>query len=203
MARATLDFHPDAVIEGAEARAWCAEQNAVAAVAFVRELDSAVEAIVEQPSRWPRCLYGTRRCLLRRFPYAVVYREKPGSILGLRGRDPTASVPPQRGPSIHGGAEAGVHPDRIQRSRRNWAPADGTLEVDFLLSRGKEFLALEVKYGESVQPQHLRGLRAIADLPGVERRMLVYRGARRLRLQDGIEAVPLESFLALVREGKL
>jgi toxin ParE1/3/4 len=81
MAQATVDFHPDAVIEGAEARAWYAERSAVAAVAFVRELDSAVEAMIEQPSRWPRYLYGTRRCLLRRFPYGVVYREKPGTIL--------------------------------------------------------------------------------------------------------------------------
>lgn len=54
-----------------------------------------------------------------------------------------------------------------------WAPADGAFEVDFLLSRGKEFVAIEIKYGESVQPQHLRGLRATADLRGVRRRILV------------------------------
>ena len=81
MAQAIVDFHPDAVLEGAAARAWYAERSPVAAVAFVTELDSAVEAIAEQPSRWPRYMYGTRRYLLRRFPYAVVYREKPGSVL--------------------------------------------------------------------------------------------------------------------------
>jgi len=84
-----------------------------------------------------------------------------------------------------------------------WAPADGALEVDFLLSRGKEFLALEVKNGESLQPQHLRGLHAISDLKGVKRRMVVYRGAKRLRLEDGIEALPLETFIELLRDGKL
>ena len=47
MAQAIVDFHPDAVLEGAAARAWYAERSPVAAVAFVTELDSAVEAIAE------------------------------------------------------------------------------------------------------------------------------------------------------------
>jgi len=81
MAQATVDFHPEAVLDGAAAHAWYAERSPAAAVAFVTELDSAVEAIAEQPTRWPRYLYGTRRYLLRRFPYAVVYREVPGSVL--------------------------------------------------------------------------------------------------------------------------
>ncbi|MBI4586708.1 MAG: type II toxin-antitoxin system RelE/ParE family toxin [Planctomycetes bacterium] len=81
MAQATVDFHPDAVLEGAAANAWYTERSPVAAVALVTELDSAIEAIAEQPTRWPRYLHGTRRYLLRRFPYAVVYREKPGSVL--------------------------------------------------------------------------------------------------------------------------
>jgi len=81
MAEAAVDFHPDAVLEGAAAHAWYAERSPAAAVALVTELDAAVEAIVEQPTRWPRYLYGTRRYLLRRFPYAVVYREQTGSIL--------------------------------------------------------------------------------------------------------------------------
>lgn len=93
--------------------------------------------------------------------------------------------------------------DGLFDDMRYWAPAHGELEVDFLLSRGREFVAIEIKYGESVQPQHLRGLRALADLEGVRRRILVYRGARRLRLEDGIEVLPLETFLDLLRDGKL
>ena len=47
MAQATVDFHPDAVIEGAENRAWYAERSPEAARSFMKELDSAVEAIAE------------------------------------------------------------------------------------------------------------------------------------------------------------
>lgn len=81
MAQVTVDFHPDAVLEGAAARTWYAERSPVAAALLTAELDSAVLAIVDQPARWPRYLHGTRRYLLRRFPYAVVHREKPGSVL--------------------------------------------------------------------------------------------------------------------------
>src|SRR5262249_55437091 len=80
MVQAIVDFHPDAVLEAAAARDWYGERSPVAAVAFVTELDLAIEAIAEQPSSLPRFLYGTRRYLLRRFPYCVVYREKPGSF---------------------------------------------------------------------------------------------------------------------------
>jgi toxin ParE1/3/4 len=76
MAQATVDFHPESVLEGEAAHAWYEERSPVAAVAFVTELDIAVEAIAEQPIRWPRYRYGTRRYLLRRFPHAVVNREK-------------------------------------------------------------------------------------------------------------------------------
>lgn len=39
------------------------------------ELDRAVERIAEAPTRWPAHLHGTRRYLLRRFPFSLVYRE--------------------------------------------------------------------------------------------------------------------------------
>ena len=81
MANASVDFHPEAVIEGAAAHAWYTERSQVAAAALATELDRAVSEITEQPTRWPRYLYGTRRYLLRRFPYAIVYREKAGSVL--------------------------------------------------------------------------------------------------------------------------
>ena len=93
--------------------------------------------------------------------------------------------------------------DRLFDAMHYWAPADGPLEVGFLLSRGKEFLAVEVKHGEAVHPQHLRGLRAIAPLKGLRRRILVCLGPRRLRLEDGIEVLPVEAFLELLRDGKL
>jgi hypothetical protein len=51
------------------------ERNETAAEAFLAELDRAVELISESPMRWPNYLHGTRRFLLRRFPFGVVYRQ--------------------------------------------------------------------------------------------------------------------------------
>jgi toxin ParE1/3/4 len=39
------------------------------------EVDLAIEHIEEAPNQWPAYLAGTRRYLLRRFPFFVVYRQ--------------------------------------------------------------------------------------------------------------------------------
>jgi len=44
------------------------------------ELDSALDQIEEAPRQWPPYLGDTRRYLLRRFPFFVVYRETKGGI---------------------------------------------------------------------------------------------------------------------------
>jgi hypothetical protein len=49
--------------------------NAEAAEAFIAELDLAIERIEEAPHQWPPFLANTRRYLLRRFPFFVVFRE--------------------------------------------------------------------------------------------------------------------------------
>ena len=38
------------------------------------ELERAMESIVETPEAWSPHLSGTRRYLLRKFPYCVIYR---------------------------------------------------------------------------------------------------------------------------------
>ena len=67
------------------------------------------------------------------------------------------------------------------------------VEVDFLLRNGSEFIAIEVKTTKRVRPEDLKGLKAIADLKGVKRRILVYLGSFTLN-QDGIEIIPFPSF---------
>jgi len=85
-----------------------------------------------------------------------------------------------------------------------WAPAQAReTEVDFVLRRGRDHLALEVKTSPRFGNEHLAGLRAIVDLPRVVRRVLVYLGDRSLRTSDGIEVWPLNRFLAAVAEGTL
>ena len=73
-----------------------------------------------------------------------------------------------------------------------WAPAEAArTEVDFLLKRGREWLAIEVKSGTKLGPEALRGLRAIAGLPHLVRRVLVHLGPRPLVTGDEIEVWPV------------
>ena len=79
----------------------------------------------------------------------------------------------------------------------------GRLEVDFLLRRGEEFCTLEVKAARRVHPGDFSGLRAIGELPGVGRRVLVHCGERSARSEDGIDAWPVETFLEALESDRL
>jgi plasmid stabilization system protein ParE len=76
----SVEFHEEAVEEARAAYMWYSEKSKVAAEAFLSELDRAVEEISEAPKRCPSYFHGTRRYLLRRFPFFVVYREVGGEI---------------------------------------------------------------------------------------------------------------------------
>ena len=80
MARPSVELHPEAIAEARAAYRWYAERNPSAAAAFIAALDQAVSQIPESPERWPLHLYGTRKFLLRRFPYAVIYRQTATAI---------------------------------------------------------------------------------------------------------------------------
>lgn len=85
-----------------------------------------------------------------------------------------------------------------------WSPAQaGATEVDFVLRRGREYLALEVKHQARTGPELLTGLRAIADLPKLARRIAVYRGRQTLRTEDGIDVWPFERLVEAVAGGTL
>lgn len=76
-------------------------------------------------------------------------------------------------------------------------------EVDFLLERDGELLAIEVKAAKRCHTGLLRGLRAIEGLPGVVRRVLVYTGERPFRSADGIRIWPAERFAERVASAAL
>jgi uncharacterized protein len=85
-----------------------------------------------------------------------------------------------------------------------WAPADAhTTEVDFVLRRGSELVALEVKTAKKLRNADLRGLRAVGAQAGVRRRIAVYLGDRRLVTPDGIEILPFARFSAALAAGKV
>ena len=76
-----------------------------------------------------------------------------------------------------------------------WAPTEGGTEVDFLVKRGKEFTAIEVKAKERLSSHDFKGLKAIAALKGIRRRLVVFQGDRPFRTEDGIDALPIREFL--------
>jgi toxin ParE1/3/4 len=47
-----------------------------AALRFDAEVEHAITDIARYPNRWPLGSYGTRRFLVRGFPYLLIYRER-------------------------------------------------------------------------------------------------------------------------------
>lgn len=75
-----VEFHEEARQEVVAALEWYLERSELAAAQFLQELDRAIEWVASSPSRWPEYVSGTRRFLLHRFPFAVIYRELPSRI---------------------------------------------------------------------------------------------------------------------------
>ncbi len=85
-----------------------------------------------------------------------------------------------------------------------WAPTEAKdVEVDFLLRRGRNLIAIEAKAGTRYRPEWRRSLQAIDALPSVKRRMIVYRGEDLMRTPEGIEVLPERAFRTLIEKGEL
>ena len=76
-----LEYLEEALKEAETAARWYAERSPTAAAAFATEIDAAESDILRLPEAWPRFDHGTRRYLLRRFPFSVVYRVEARRIL--------------------------------------------------------------------------------------------------------------------------
>ena len=85
-----------------------------------------------------------------------------------------------------------------------WAPADARkTEVDFLLIKGKEKIAIEVKATDSIRSEYLKGLKAIEGLAGLSRKILVYTGRENRVTREGIEIHSFDSFVGLLTKAEL
>ncbi len=74
MGQRALDVHPEAVAEIRAAHLRYAEHSAETSEPFFAEVEAGLERIAQLPETWPSYLHGTRRFLLRRFPFSIVYR---------------------------------------------------------------------------------------------------------------------------------
>ncbi len=78
---------------------------------------------------------------------------------------------------------------------RYWAPSGRTTtEVDFLLLRGTDRIAVEAKSGNTFTDAWCKGLRAVAELKGLRRRIIVYPHGPILQTKDGIDVLPFQHF---------
>ncbi len=119
----------------------------------------------------------------------------PGIVRAMK-RVTTPPTPEERG-SLFEGLVAQLI--RAYKDYRNlcdacfyWATAARTsTEVDFLLKRGEEFVAVEVKSGGAFTESWCKGLRALANLQGLRRRIVVYPEGPELRTSDGIDILPV------------
>ena len=74
-------YHPQALIEVGEAAAYYRDIEPDLARRFLKEVDDAIARIERLPEAWPLVTRYSRRCLLTRFPYALIYELHDGHAL--------------------------------------------------------------------------------------------------------------------------
>jgi plasmid stabilization system protein ParE len=66
-------FHPEARLEYRDGAAFYEAARPGLGAAFTLEVEAVIEQICAAPDRWRFFEQDVRRCLTRRFPYAVLY----------------------------------------------------------------------------------------------------------------------------------
>ena len=76
----TYSFHPEAEIEFNKAIAYYEDVETGLGYDFAVEVFSAVERAASHPETWPLMEEDARRCLVRRFPYGILYSVERSGI---------------------------------------------------------------------------------------------------------------------------
>jgi plasmid stabilization system protein ParE len=71
-----IQFHDEAAAEYDASFDWYLEHNPDAARRFDQEVEHPIAQILKAPHRWAPGQFDTRRYLLRRFPFLLIYRER-------------------------------------------------------------------------------------------------------------------------------
>lgn len=78
-----LEFHPEAEAELGEAARHYEGVQAGLGLRFFTCVEAALRRVVEAPERWPAIDGEVRRCLVRVFPFAVLYARIGDRLLVL------------------------------------------------------------------------------------------------------------------------
>jgi toxin ParE1/3/4 len=76
-------FQPEALTEYSEAVQYYAEQRVEIAQAFINAIEDTIYRIREFPTRYALIDEDVRRCMVRRFPYGILYTVEQDYILIL------------------------------------------------------------------------------------------------------------------------
>jgi toxin ParE1/3/4 len=80
MSAKRVEYHQGAIADVKSAVAWYQKRSPKAALDFIEEMHRAAETIREAPERWPPGKNDTRRFLLWRFPFAIIYSERESVV---------------------------------------------------------------------------------------------------------------------------
>lgn len=75
-----VTFHPDAKAEADGAIDWYLARSEPAALELAKQLRRAYGALRKNPRIFPPHLHGTRRVILDRYPFSIVFRETPSGL---------------------------------------------------------------------------------------------------------------------------
>lgn len=76
-----IEFHPEALAELERAKVWYDGQRPSLGESFLHEITTAITRIRETPNTWPEYQRGTKRFLVHRFPFAMIYRQRAAGLL--------------------------------------------------------------------------------------------------------------------------
>jgi plasmid stabilization system protein ParE len=76
-------FHPEAEEEFLAAIDYYEQREKDLGLDFALQVHAAIGRVAEYPKTWPVLEGQVRRCLTKRFPYAVLYSQEPDSIFIL------------------------------------------------------------------------------------------------------------------------
>jgi toxin ParE1/3/4 len=76
-----VSFLPDADADYQAAVAWYRARNTQAAARFEAAVADGVQRIADRPELYALVDDRHRRCLLRRYPYSLIYRIQPTGVL--------------------------------------------------------------------------------------------------------------------------
>ena len=95
-------------------------------------------------------------------------------------------------------------PNPLYEEMFYWSPAEARkTEVDFLLKRGDELTAIEVKAKDQISSTDRKGLQAIKELSAVKKRILVYMGKEPAKTPGGIDIWPFDFFCQALKDGDI